>query len=74
MTIKVDPQHGGTPHLVVGTEDLPPGKAISVHQHPHADKVVLLLQGAVPVALIRHGALQRCAQEFRQTRRPLCGQ
>jgi hypothetical protein len=45
MTIKVDPRNGGSQHLVVGTEGLPPGKAIPVHKHPHADEVVLLLQG-----------------------------
>jgi quercetin dioxygenase-like cupin family protein len=45
MTIKVDPRNGGSQHLVVGTEDLPPGKVITVHKHPHADEVVLLLQG-----------------------------
>jgi quercetin dioxygenase-like cupin family protein len=45
MTIKVDPRNGGSQHLVVGTEDLPPGKVIPVHKHPHADEVVLLLQG-----------------------------
>jgi quercetin dioxygenase-like cupin family protein len=47
MTIKVDPRNGGSQHLVVGTEDLPPGKVIPVHKHPHADEVVLLLQGTV---------------------------
>jgi quercetin dioxygenase-like cupin family protein len=45
MTIKVDPRNGGSQHLVAGTEDLPPGKVIPVHKHPHADEVVLLLQG-----------------------------
>ena len=45
MTIKVDPRNGGSQHLVVGTEDLPPGKAIPVHHHPHADEVELLLPG-----------------------------
>jgi quercetin dioxygenase-like cupin family protein len=45
MTIKVDPRNGGSQHLVVGTEDLPPGKVIPVHKHPHADEAVLLLQG-----------------------------
>ena len=45
MTIKVDLRNGGSQHLVVGTEDLPPGKVIPVHKHLHADEVVLLLQG-----------------------------
>ena len=45
MTITVDPRNGGSQHLVVGTEDLPPGQVIPVHNHPHADEVVRLLQG-----------------------------
>jgi quercetin dioxygenase-like cupin family protein len=45
MTIKVDPVNGGSQHLVVGTEDLPPGAAIPVHTHAHADEVVIILQG-----------------------------
>jgi quercetin dioxygenase-like cupin family protein len=45
MTIKIDPVNGGSKHLVVGTEDLPPGKAIPVHKHSHCDEVVLVLKG-----------------------------
>jgi quercetin dioxygenase-like cupin family protein len=45
MTIKVDPVNGGSQHLVVGTEDLPPGQAIPVHKHAHCDEVVVILQG-----------------------------
>jgi quercetin dioxygenase-like cupin family protein len=45
MTIKVDPVNGGSKHLLVGTEDIPPGKAIPVHKHSHCDEVVILLQG-----------------------------
>jgi uncharacterized RmlC-like cupin family protein len=45
MTIKIDPVNGGSRHLLVGTEDLPPGKSIPVHKHSHCDEVVIVLQG-----------------------------
>jgi quercetin dioxygenase-like cupin family protein len=45
MTLKVDPVNGGSQALVVGTEDLPPGHAIPVHTHAHADEVVVILRG-----------------------------
>jgi mannose-6-phosphate isomerase-like protein (cupin superfamily) len=45
MTIKIDPVNGGSQRLLVGTEDLPPGKSIPVHKHSHCDEVVLVLQG-----------------------------
>lgn len=45
MTIKIDPVNGGSKHLLVGTEDLPPGKSIPVHKHSHCDEVLIVLQG-----------------------------
>ena len=51
MTIKVDPANGGSKHLVVGTEDVPPGKTIPVHKHSHCDELVILLQGKGTAAL-----------------------
>jgi len=45
MTIKIDPVNGGSKRLLVGTEDLPPGKSIPVHKHSHCDEVLILLQG-----------------------------
>lgn len=45
MTIKVDPVNGGSKQLLVGTEDIPPGKGIPIHKHSHCDEVVILLQG-----------------------------
>jgi quercetin dioxygenase-like cupin family protein len=45
MTIKIDPVNGGSKRLLVGTEDLPPGKSIPVHKHSHCDEVVIVLQG-----------------------------
>src|SRR5258705_8783238 len=35
MTIKVDPVNGGSKHLLLGTEDIPPGKKIPVHKKSH---------------------------------------
>lgn len=51
MTIKVDPVNGGSKHLMVGTEDIPPGKAIPVHKHSHCDEFILLQQGTATVIL-----------------------
>ena len=45
MTIKIDPVNGGSKRLLVGTEDLPPGRSIPVHKHSHCDEVVIVLQG-----------------------------
>lgn len=45
MTIKIDPVNGGSKRLLVGTEDIPPGKSIPVHKHSHCDEVVIVLQG-----------------------------
>ena len=46
MTIKIDSLNGGSKQLLIGTEDLPPGKGIPVHKHSHCDEVVILLQGS----------------------------
>src|SRR5215472_15051274 len=32
--LKIDPQNGGSKHLVLGTEDLTPGGKIEMHKHP----------------------------------------
>lgn len=45
MTIKVDPVNGGSKRLLVGTEDIPPGKAIPVHKHSHCDEIVIIQRG-----------------------------
>ena len=45
MTIKIDPVNGGSKRLLVGTEDIPPGKSIPVHKHSHCDEVLIVLQG-----------------------------
>lgn len=45
MTIKIDPINGGSKQLLVGTEDLPPGRSIPVHKHSHCDEVLIVLKG-----------------------------
>jgi quercetin dioxygenase-like cupin family protein len=45
MTIKVDPINGSSKQLLVGTEDIPPGKAIPVHKHSHCDELVVIQRG-----------------------------
>lgn len=45
MTIKIDPVNGRSKRLLVGTEDIPPGKSIPVHKHSHCDEVLIVLQG-----------------------------
>ena len=47
--LKVDPRNGGSAHLVLGTEDLGPGEAISPHRHPNADEILLLETGTTRV-------------------------
>ncbi len=45
MTIKVDPVNGGSKQLLVGTEDIPPGRGIPVHKHSHCDELVIIQRG-----------------------------
>ena len=40
--LKVDPQNGGSSHLVFVTEDLPPGGKIETHRHPGSDEILFL--------------------------------
>src|SRR5215475_4381409 len=35
--IKVDRRNGGSPGLVMGYEEIPPGQAIQAHRHPAMD-------------------------------------
>lgn len=49
--LKVDRHNGGSPHLVFGTEALPPGASIDRHRHPGADEIILLLNGRARVKL-----------------------
>jgi quercetin dioxygenase-like cupin family protein len=51
FTLKVDPQNGGSSHLVFGTEDLPPGGKIDTHKHPGSDEILFLQNGTAKVSL-----------------------
>lgn len=55
MTIKVDLSNGGSQQLMVGTEDLPPGKSIPMHKHSHCDELVIVQQGTGTASLGRRG-------------------
>jgi quercetin dioxygenase-like cupin family protein len=49
--LKVDPRNGGSSHLVLGTEDLPPGGKIDAHRHPGSDEILFLQNGSAKVNL-----------------------
>ena len=49
--LKVDPHNGGSSHLVLGTEDIPPGESIDRHRHPGADEILFLQNGRARVHL-----------------------
>ncbi len=49
--LKVDPQNGGSQHLVMFTEELPPGAAIPRHRHPESEEILILLTGRSRVHL-----------------------
>ena len=49
--LKVDPQTNGSSHMVVGTEDIPPGASIPTHKHPTEDEIVLIHSGIAHVSL-----------------------
>ena len=49
--LKVDPHNGGSSHLVLGTEDMPPGGHIDPHRHPGSDEILLLQNGAGKVTV-----------------------
>jgi quercetin dioxygenase-like cupin family protein len=44
--IKVDRKNGGSPDFFMGYEDIPPGKAIARHYHPHADEILFVHRGS----------------------------
>jgi quercetin dioxygenase-like cupin family protein len=49
--LKVDRHNGGSSHLVLGTEDLPPGAKIDRHRHPGSDEIIFLQNGRAQVSL-----------------------
>src|SRR5215475_6763703 len=49
--LKVDPQNGGSSHLVFGSEDLEPGGKIEMHKHPGSDEILFFQNGTAKVSL-----------------------
>jgi quercetin dioxygenase-like cupin family protein len=49
--LKVDPQNGGSKHLTMFTEDLPPGAAIPRHKHSGSGEILILQSGRSRVHL-----------------------
>ena len=49
--LKIDPHNGGSSHLVLGTEDMPPGGHIDMHRHPGSDEILLLQNGQAKVTV-----------------------
>jgi mannose-6-phosphate isomerase-like protein (cupin superfamily) len=43
--LKFDPANGSSTHLVMFTEDLPPGASIPVHRHPECEEILILKTG-----------------------------
>lgn len=56
--LKVDERNGGSPDLVMGYEDIPPGQRIQPHQHLHADEIIFVHRGnGVATLGSREGAI-----------------
>ena len=51
FALKIDPQNGGSSHLVFGTENLEPGGKIPMHRHPGSDEILFLQNGIAMVSL-----------------------
>ena len=51
MIIKVDPRNGNSKQMVVGTEEIPAGRAIPLHKHSHADELMVLQEGTAIATL-----------------------
>jgi oxalate decarboxylase/phosphoglucose isomerase-like protein (cupin superfamily) len=43
--IKVDRRNGGSPDLMMGYEEIPPGQAILPHRHPSMDEIIFVHRG-----------------------------
>jgi quercetin dioxygenase-like cupin family protein len=52
--LKVDRRNGGSPDLVMGYEDLPPGYVIPPHRHLLADEIIFVHQGSGVASLGGH--------------------
>ena len=49
--LKVTPQNSGSEHLVLGTEDIPPGGVIPRHKHLGQDEILLIQTATAHVTL-----------------------
>src|ERR1700682_4417057 len=49
--LKVTPQNSGSKHLVLGTEEIPPGGVIPRHKHLEQDEILLIQTGTAHVSL-----------------------
>ena len=49
--LKVDRRNGGSPNLMMGYEELPPGQAIQAHRHPTMDEIIFVHRGTGTVEL-----------------------
>lgn len=49
--LKVTPQNSGSRHLVLGTEEIPPGGVIPRHKHLEQDEILLIQTGTARVTL-----------------------
>src|SRR5882757_654618 len=49
--LKVTPLNSGSKHLVLGTEDIPPGGVIPRHKHLEQDEILLVQTGTAHVTL-----------------------
>jgi quercetin dioxygenase-like cupin family protein len=49
--LKVTPQNSGSRHLVLGTEEIPPGGVIPRHKHLGQDEILLIQTGTARVTL-----------------------
>jgi len=43
--IKVDRKYGYSPSFFMGMENIPPGKKIRLHHHPHAEEILFIHRG-----------------------------
>jgi quercetin dioxygenase-like cupin family protein len=44
--IKVDRRNGGSPNLMMGYEEIPPGQMIQAHHHPAMEEIIFVHRGA----------------------------
>jgi mannose-6-phosphate isomerase-like protein (cupin superfamily) len=46
FTIKVDRKYGGSSSFFMGMENIPPGKKVRLHHHPHAEEILFIHRGS----------------------------